>query len=422
MRTRNRYDSSLICLYALGREQLVPAHLRERVPHSTASTWRGMDVTQFVGGELRSLHTEALDHYTLLCKYRLLKRTLCTISRVWDGIADTLMPALHKSQTHGDRLIDAVQQLFTVMTRETALRLARISSTAFHNRLARIKERCGLSVVGRCFKRHPLQLSVVETKKLKALFGEQAYEHWPASSLFHQGWRAHELHMARSTFYKYVRALGLQRPRPKAMRKREGLKATEPNQYLHLDTTHVRVDPDNRLSVAIVSDNFSKAVLGISIALNKGAANTAAALKEAIATIQKHHPQHKSANLVCDGGGENRASVVTELILGTEQPEITRIIAQQDIVFSNSPIEAVNKILKGYLRRMKPQGVAATIAAIRWALHDYTHVRPHGSIDGLIPWERYLDPTRKPDNSAQRHLAMVLRIAANRTNGCGTCD
>ncbi|MFZ1694216.1 MAG: hypothetical protein WAT74_13535 [Flavobacteriales bacterium] len=359
----------------------MPAHLRERVPHSTASTWRGMDVTHFVGGELRSLHAEALDHYTLLCKYRLLKRTLCTIVRVWDGVADTLMPAPHKSKARGDRFIDAIQQLFTVMPRETALRLARISSTAFHNRLARIKERCGLSVVGRCFKRHPLQLSVVETKKLKALFGVQAYEHWPASSLFHQGWRAHDLHMARSTFYKYVRALGLQRPRPKPMRKREGLKATEPNQYLHLDTTHVRVDPDNRLSVAIVSDNFSKAVLGISIALNKGAANTAVALKEAIATIQKHHPQHKSANLVCDGGGENRASVVTELILGTEQPEITRIIAQQDIIFSNSPIEAINKILKTALRRMKPQGVPATIAAIKWAMNDYAHARPHGSME-----------------------------------------
>jgi len=113
------------------------------------------------------------------------------------------------SATHGDRLIDAIQQLFTVMQRETALRLARISSTAFHNRLARIKERCGPSVVGRCFKRHPLQLSVGETHKLKALFNEPAYEHWPASSLFHQGWRAHELHMARSTFCKYVRALGL---------------------------------------------------------------------------------------------------------------------------------------------------------------------------------------------------------------------
>jgi transposase InsO family protein len=421
MRNRLRYDTSLVCLYAIGREALIPQHLRARVPHSTASTWRTLDTALLVGHELRAFQGEAIDHYALLSKYRALKRMVCTLVRVWDRLAGIVLPALQRNKEHDELLIDSVQQLLAIMPKERALHLARISSTVFHNRLARIKERCGLSAVGRCFKRHPQQLSMSETNKLKALFNRPAYAHWPAASLFHQGWRSHGLHMARSTFYKYVRALGLQRPRPKAMHKREGLKATEPNQYLHLDTTHVRVDPDNRLSVAIVSDNFSKAVLGISIALNKGAANTAAALKEAIATIQKHHPQHKSANLVCDGGGENRASVVTELILGTDQPEITRIIAQQDIIFSNSPVEAINKILKNYLRRMKPQGVAATIAAIRWALNDYTYVRPHGSIDGLIPWERYLEPERKPDNSTQRRMAQALRIAANRVGGCGTC-
>lgn len=422
MRTRLRYDTSLVSLYAIGREGLIPEHLRARVPHSTASTWRSLDTALLVGHELRAFQGEAIDHYALLSKHRALKRMVCTLVRVWDRLAGVVLPAVHKHKEHGELLIDSVQQLFTVLPKARALHLARISSTVFHNRLARIKERCGLSVVGRCFKRHPLQLSIAESDKLKALFAHASYAHWPASSLFHQGWRSYGLHMARSTFYKYVRALGLQRPRPKAMRKREGLKATAPNQYLHVDTTHVKVDPDNSLSIAIVSDNFSKATLGVSIALNKGAANVVAALKQAIATIREHYPQHKSTHLICDGGSENHASTVVELLLSTDKPEITKLIAQQDIIFSNSPIEAVNKILKGYLRRMKPQGVPATIAAIKWALNDYTHMRPHGSIDGLMPWERYLDPDRKPDNSAQRRMAQALRIAANRRGGCGTCE
>ena len=53
---------------------------------------------------------------------------------------------------------------------------------------------------------------------------------------------------------------------------------------------------------------------------------------------------------------------------------------------------------------------------------DYTHVHPHGSIDGLIPWERYLEPERKPDNSAQRRMAQALRIVANRMGGCDACE
>lgn len=206
------------------------------------------------------------------------------------------------------------------------------------------------------------------------------------------------------------------------MRKREGLQASAPNQYLHVDTTHIRVDPDNTLSVAIVSDNFSKAVLGTSVALNKGAANVLGALRQALATIRAHYPNHASTSVVCDGGSENKAALVTELLLSSEQPTFERLIARQDITFSNSPVEAVNKILKGYLRCIRPQGVAATRAAIEWALNDYTHSRPHGSIDGLTPWERYLDPGHKPGNSAQRRMAQVLRIAANRGAGCGTCE
>ena len=91
MRTRQRYDSSLICLYALGKESLVPRQLRAQVPHSTASTWRGVDLSRFVGHELRGFHGEAIDHYALLCKYRALRRTVCTIARVWDTVAGIML-------------------------------------------------------------------------------------------------------------------------------------------------------------------------------------------------------------------------------------------------------------------------------------------------------------------------------------------
>ena len=43
-------------------------------------------------------------------------------------------------------------------------------------------------------------------------------------------------------------------------------------------------------------------------------------------------------------------------------------------------------------------------------------------MEGLIPFERYLNPTLKYDTSAQRRMARALRIAANRTGGCGACE
>jgi len=66
MRTRLRYDTSLVCLYAIGREALIPQQLRARVPQSTASTWRTLDTALLVGHELRAFQGEAIDHYALL--------------------------------------------------------------------------------------------------------------------------------------------------------------------------------------------------------------------------------------------------------------------------------------------------------------------------------------------------------------------
>lgn len=421
-RTRNRYDSSLICLYAMGKESMIPAHLREQVPYSTASTWRQVDMTLFVGHELRSFHSDALDHYALLCKYRALHRSVCLLLRVWSTVAHIVLPALKDAKEHGERFMGALQELITVMPRERALRLAQLSSSAFYDRLAQLKMRCGISPLGRCFKRHPLQLALGEVRAIKALFADPAHACWPASSIFHQGVRSGMLCIAMSTFYKYARLLGLTRRFPKAVQKRIGLRALAPNQFLHVDTTHWDVGPDQRFSIAIVSDNFSKAALGWSISTRKYAANVIGALQQAMATVRLLHPTLQNTTLVADGGGENHASAVVEMLANNRRPTITKVIAQEDISFSNSPIEAINKILKRYLRHHRPGTETALREVVAYALNDYTNARPHGSLDGLTPLERYTRPELKLDHRGPMALARALRIASNRSEGCGACD
>jgi len=422
MRIRNRYDSSLVCLYALGKESLIPSHVRDQVPYSTASTWRHVDVSLFIGHELRTFHSEALDHYELLCKYRALKRTVCMLLRVWSNVAHIVLPALKKTKEHSERFMSALQELLTFIPRERALRLVQLSSSAFHDRLAQLKMRCGISPLERCFKRHPLQLALAEVSTIKALFAEPSFACWPASSIHFHGLRTSVLCIAKSTFYKYARLLGLTRRFPKAEQKRVGLRATVPNQYLHVDTTHWNTSPDQRFSIAIVSDNFSKAVLGWSIGTRKHAANVIGALQQAIATIERYHPAQVAATVVADGGGENHASTVVELLLNTEKPSITKIIAQEDIAFSNSPIEAINKILKRYLRHYKPASEAALREVVTYALNDYTNTRPHGTLDGLTPLERYTQPELKLDHRTPLAMARTMRIASNRIAGCGVCE
>ena len=58
--------------------------------------------------------------------------------------------------------------------------------------------------------------------------------------------------------------------------------------------------------------------------------------------------------LVCDGGSENNALSVQESLQISEDTKITKLIALKDIAFSNSPIEAIHKIMKRYIRKQDP--------------------------------------------------------------------
>lgn len=66
-----------------------------------------------------------------------------------------------------------------------------------------------------------------------------------------------------------------------------------------------------------------------------------------------------------------------------------------DVHYSNSIIEAFNKILKyNYLYKMDIKDKVQLEKMIKWIIEDYNN-RPHVSLDGLSPNEKYLNP--KPD-------------------------
>ena len=311
-----------------------------------------------------------------------------------------------------------------------ALRLARLSSSSFHERMARAKAQCGLSPLDRCFKRHPLQLALGEVRKIKDLFADTELVCWPTVSMYYEGLRTRDLLIGKSTFYKYVRLLGLKRIWRRAIPKAVGLRATLPNEYWHVDTTFWELILGAKVAIALVSDNFSKAILGYSVSLSKHAPNVVAALRGAIATMCEHHPDHPSTIVVADGGGENHlpsgrqaAISVAELIHRTPRPQIIKVVALQDVVFSNSAIEGINKILKQYLRYYNPRRSKpwSGWSAERQMIQDYGFKRPHGSLNGLIPMERYKDPTLRLDRREQIQQARAVRIEQNRQVNCGLC-
>jgi putative transposase len=120
-------------------------------------------------------------------------------------------------------------------------------------------------------------------------------------------------------------------------------------------------------------------------------------------------------------GGENHADIVEALLAATKDPIITKLIAQRDIRFSNSPIEAINKILKQYLRHYNPRTPDALERVIVHFVQDYGSVRPHGTLKGLIPMEAYRHPDVKPNFRKAAQEVRLIRLEENRKVNCGIC-
>ena len=88
--------------------------------------------------------------------------------------------------------------------------------------------------------------------------------------------------------------------------------------------------------------------------------------------------------LITDAGPENSGEV-SRYISSTN--DITKLIAQKDIIQSNSMVEAVNKHIKYYyLFKKDLKDYQETLNYLNRSIPDYNH-KPHGALYGLTPSE-----------------------------------
>ena len=216
--------------------------------------------------------------------------------------------------------------------------------------------------------------------------------------------------------------LGLKRRFIRPPDKIKGIVSTAPNQFLHVDTTFYPLPDGTKAAIVFVSDNFSKYILGWACSLKHSAQNVIEALQMAMQTIRKYHPNQLVSILVSDGGCENNAISVEEWLQITEDPKITKLIALKDISFSNSPIEAIHKIMKRYIRKRDPQNFQQLTHGLPDHILDYSDIRPHGSLKGYTPVEAYTQKAISMDFSEQSKLARVQRVILNKPRKCKNCS
>jgi putative transposase len=168
------------------------------------------------------------------------------------------------------------------------------------------------------------------------------YRHMSLRALARHAQRIEKVLASPSTWYRLVRTAGWRRPRNRVYpaKPKVGIRAKAPGELLHLDVTIIRLLDGTRAYLHAVIDNYSRRILSWTLEEQLGSGGTCRILREAVIQLNDC-PEHTI--VVADSGSENVNGAVDDLL---DDEELTRVLAQVEVTFSNSMIEAFWRSLK----------------------------------------------------------------------------
>jgi hypothetical protein len=404
----------------VGKEHLLPSDFRKTIPYSTINGWKNDHFSSYHGYEHVKFIDEGVNYAEIYRKYQNLKKVCHGIIQCWISVSNVIIPMLEKKKENTTLLLNSIQYLSQFIPQKTVLKLMGYSSQKFKYKIQNHFKNCSLSVLNQCYKQHGNQLAKSEIHKIKTLFEDTTLACWNASSIYYYGLRNNIIGMSLTTFYKYVRILGLKRSFKKLKIIKIIEPTTQPNEKIHVDTTFWELETC-KAAIAFVSDNFSRKVLGSSIQIGNSSINVEKAIDKAIKTIREEHEvPTKEIKLIADGGAENHAQNIVRLLDKNKDLQITKLTAKKDVVYSNSPIEAINKIAKQYLRHFKPKTMIELIKIINFFIEDHNN-RNYRFLNGRTPNEMYIRTPEIDYSQTIKQATEKRKMENNRISCKGIC-
>jgi putative transposase len=219
-----------------------------------------------------------------------------------------------------------------------------------------------------------------------------------------------------STFYKYCSLLGFQnKPRRKKSDDYKPVKTSKPNELWCVDVTIFKTKDHVKHYIHLLIDHYSKMILGYRIK----SSSSGTAIKELLQTACIKYKSNQIP-LLSGGGSENVNTTVSNF---TSSNDIKHIIAQKDVVFSNSMIEAINKIIKHQFLYSKGIEDGKQLGNIlEETITVYNSVRPQMSLGGNTPTETFQGKIIDFSVYSKSFNAQkVIRIAQNKESNCTKC-
>jgi transposase InsO family protein len=257
---------------------------------------------------------------------------------------------------------------------------------------------------------------------MRELVESHELRHFSIRALAIHAQRIGALFASESTWWRTIREKGWIRARTPVHPEspRIGIRASAAGELLHVDVTVIRLLDGTKIFLQAVLDNFSRRILSWRISPALEPWRTGELLKSAIAELRS--VGDCGTKLLVDSGVENVNEVVDEAL---KEANVERILAQVEVAWSNSMIEAIWRKLKHdwlFLNRL--DSFAAVERLVAFYIEQYNTVLPHSAIKGRTPDEAFRgEAIDLPERLREAHrAALQQRITINRRLSCDDCQ
>jgi len=245
------------------------------------------------------------------------------------------------------------------------------------------------------------------------------YRHMPLGTLARYAQRIGKVFASVTTWAKLVRERGWRRPRQRLhpLKPTVGVRASRPNELWHVDTTVIKLVDGSKVYLQAVVDNFSRKILAWAVTERFDPSHTCQVLLAA----GKHLVDAGRPLLYADSGVENVNGAVDATLFSAC---LERILAQVEVGFSNSIVEAYWRSLKHQWLFMNTLDTVAHVRAlVEFYVNEHNTKMPHPAFAGQTPDEMFFGTgTKVPEELAlAKFNARAARLAANRTMSCERC-
>jgi len=390
---------------------------RLRIPRSTTASWLSRGHRSVVSLDWQHDLASVLDENERL-KRRTRRQTaiirlLVTLLKLSGFRLDEQRLPDGKAKA---RVLRAVDRCKHALPLKSALRVVRLSPARYHA-WKQAEKRCELDDRSSCPRSHPTQLTPNEVSTIKEMVTATEYRHMPLRTLSVYAQRAGKVFASATTWAKLARQRGWRRPRRRVYpeKPKNGIRATYPNEYWHIDVTVIRLLDDTKAYLHAVIDNFSRRILAWRLAERLDPNTTCEILKEAGKNLDR------TPTVVADSGVENVNADVDQLMA---DGLVHLVLAQVEVSFSNSMIEAFWRSLRHqwlYLHSL--ESFTQLKQLIDFYVREHNTQMPHHAFVGQTPDEVYFNQADRVRDglTAARRQARRARMAANRDESCRVC-